>query len=255
MTNKGCISLWDNKDFPSVTPFLLEGSNNPCVIVCPGGGYRIRAEHEGAPVAMWLNSIGISAFVLNYRVCPNYHPAPSQDAKRAIRLIRKRAQEFGIDKQRVGILGFSAGGHLAATTGTYFEEDGLDENDEVDCESSIPNLMVLCYPVITLGEYGHANSTTNLLGDNPDEKLVYKLSLENSVTERTPRTFIWHAQSDGLVPVQNSILFAEALKKNNVEYEMHIFSNGSHGLGLAKNTKGVSQWTALCENWLKRSGF
>lgn len=259
------IELWP-EDHPSahslneekavITPYLLE-SDKPlaAVVVLPGGGYGMRADHEGKPIAEWLNSIGLHAFVLDYRVAPHKHPVPLNDAKRGLRLVRSRAAEFGVDPNRVGILGFSAGGHLASTAGTHYDLGDQTSQDLVERESSRPDLMVLCYPVISLGEYRHDGSRVNLLGEHAPEELVELLSNENQVTESTPPTFLWHTADDGAVPVENSLMFAAALSRNRVPHELHVYESGRHGLGLAQEEPETYTWPMLCEKWLRRRGF
>ncbi|MDL4839612.1 alpha/beta hydrolase [Aquibacillus rhizosphaerae] len=245
-----------NEHCPSMTPYLLEGNSRyPLIIVIPGGGYSHRADHEGSPVAKWLNSLGISAVVLNYRVNPDFHTYPMEDAQRAIKMVRHYADEWQIDKDRVGVLGFSAGGHLASTVGTHFEGDHLVDEDPISQQSNRPNLMILCYPVITMGKYTHLGSKQTLLGRNHEESLVNYYSNEKHVDEKTPPTFLWHTADDSSVPVENSIHFVESLSKHNVSHELHIFESGPHGLGLAKDSYSVSMWTTLCEIWLKGKGF
>jgi acetyl esterase/lipase len=244
------------EDKPRITPFIPAGDGPlGCVIVCPGGGYAGRAGHEAAPVSKWLNSFGVASFVLDYRVAPYRHPVPLGDAQRSIRLVRARAAEWKIDPKRIGILGFSAGGHLAATAATLFDAGKADAVDPIDRQSSRPDAAILCYPVISFGEFRHHGSMVNLIGDNPDPDLRRKLSLENSVTPQTPPTFLWHTSDDGGVPVENSLLFAAALHKCKVPFALHVFPHGSHGLGLALNVPEVKEWTALCETWLKGLGF
>jgi len=246
----------NNGEVPSLTPYLLENNKiNSAIIVCPGGGYVKRAEHEGEPVALWLNSIGISSFVLNYRVAPYRYPYPILDVKRAIRLVRYNADKFHIDQERIGILGFSAGGHLACMSAVHFDDGNQDSGDPVEKIGSKPNILILCYPVISFLRFYHRGSMISLLGEDSPEGLRGFLSGENCVTENTPPTFIWHTADDAGVPVENSILFAEALRKFNVPFELHIFQSGRHGLGLAKEDPYVSKWTELCENWLKRVQF
>jgi acetyl esterase/lipase len=232
-------------DAPRLTPFLLDGSGPyPAVVVCPGGGYRRRAPHEGEPVARWLNGLGIAAFVLDYRVAPNQHPAPLEDAGRAMRTVRERAAEWRVDRGRVGILGFSAGGHVAASAGTLMDDaDGR------------PDLMVLCYPVITFGEHRHEGSMLNLLGEEPPTELREALSLERRVTAEMPPTFLWHTADDASVPVENSLVFAGALARHDVPFALHVFPRGRHGLGLAVEDPVVGAWTGLCAAWLAAQGF
>ncbi|WP_186579633.1 alpha/beta hydrolase [Aquibacillus kalidii] len=245
-----------NENIPSLTPYLLDGeSPSPIVIVCPGGAYMNRADHEGEPVAKWLNEIGISAVVLHYRVYPHQYPAALHDALRAIRLVRHHATEWNIDPDRVGILGFSAGGHLAATASIHNSAEAFEIKDSIDQCSSKPDLTILCYPVITMGLFTHKGSKQALLGEDPDESLVEHLSMEKQVIPNTPPTFIWHTADDEAVPVENSLQFASSLSINRVPYACHLFENGRHGLGLAEDNMEVKQWTELCEQWLRKKGF
>jgi len=198
----------------------------------------------------------VAAVVLDYRVSPYRHPIPLGDAQRAIRLVRSRAADWKIDPKRVGILGFSAGGHLAGSAATIFDAGKPDAADPIDRESCRPDAAVLCYAVLTFGEFRHNGSMVNLLGsDNPDAKLRESLSLETRVTRETPPTFLWHTSDDGAVPVENSLLFAAALHKNKVPFELHVFPHGQHGLGLATGVPEVGQWPSLCAAWLKGIGF
>lgn len=246
----------EQEDKPTLVPYLVEGSEpTAAVIVCPGGGYARRANHEGEPVAQWLNSLGISAFVVHYRVAPYRHPNPLMDAQRAIRTVRSRANEWNIDPNRVGILGFSAGGHVAGSAGTHYDAGRPDAEDPIERESSRPDLLVLCYAVISFGPYAHKGSLTNLLGESPDPSLVELMSHELQVTEDTPPTFLWHTADDASVPVENSLLFASALSRNRVPFELHVFESGRHGLGLAAEQHGVRAWTDVCASWLQQRGF
>ncbi|UQZ85922.1 Acetylxylan esterase precursor [Paenibacillus konkukensis] len=245
------------EDLPTLVPYLAEGNGGPnaAVIVCPGGGYARRAQHEGEPVALWLNSLGISAFVVHYRVAPYRHPNPLMDAQRAIRTVRSRASEWKVDPGRVGILGFSAGGHVASSAGTHYDAGRPDAEDPVERFSSRPDLLVLCYPVISFGAHAHQGSRSNLLGEHPDGALVELMSSELQVTEDTPPTFLWHTADDASVPVENSLLFASALSRNKVPFELHVFESGRHGLGLAGEQPGVRAWTEVCASWLQQRGF
>lgn len=255
--------LWPQKetaayqDFtPALTPFLAErGEPHGAFIVCPGGGYHHRAQHEGEPVAKWLNSLGISAFVLNYRVSPDRHPAPLADCQRAIRYIRHHSAQWNLDKKRIGILGFSAGGHLAASISTLYKQKFYETGDLIDQESGRPDAAILCYPVISLLEHFHESSLHNLLGERPSVQLRAALSSDRNVTSETPSTFLWHTADDASVPVENSLIYAQALSKYKIPYEMHIFPNGRHGLGLAEQDPKVGKWTELCKTWLIRQGF
>ena len=261
------IKLWDAgtpgalgsapDDIPTLTPFIpKEHANGAAVIVCPGGGYTRLADHEGRPVAEWLNTLGITAFVLKYRLGPKYHhPAPLQDAARAVRLIRARAAEWKLDPKRIGILGFSAGGHVASTIGTHFDAGQANATDAIDRVSSRPDLLVLIYPVITMGEFTHAGSKKQLLGDNPTAEMVKLLSNEQQVTKETPPTFLVHTANDAGVPVENSLQFAEALRKAGVPFEMHIYERGRHGFGMGGTDPILSTWPARCADWLKLNGF
>jgi acetyl esterase/lipase len=241
-------------DRPSITPYLLEtGQRNACIIVCPGGGYNHLAEpKEGETIARWLNEIGLSAVVLHYRVAPYRHPCPLMDAQRTIRLLRARAQEWSIDRNRIGILGFSAGGHLSATAGTRYDAGVPDAADPIERESSRPDLMVLCYAGISMSEFPH---NPYLLGEHAADELRHELSNEKHVTPHTPPAFLWMTADDAKVPVQHNLLFAAALAEHKVPFEMHIFGEGRHGLGIAKDHPSVGQWTELCRVWLKKQGF
>lgn len=254
------ISLYSDDshltEAPSITAYWADGEGpKPAMIVCPGGGYRHKAKHEGEPVARWLNGIGITAFVLDYRVAPHRHPLPLSDAQRAIRLVRHRAADWGVDPSRICILGFSAGGHLAASAGTMEAPAASGNTDPVERESTRPDLMVLCYPVITFGEGGHEGSRLNLLGPDPSPELRAQLSVENRVSADTPPAFVWHTADDLSVPVQNSLKFVNALASFGIPFELHVFPHGRHGLGLAEEDEHVQQWTRLCAAWLRKNGF
>jgi len=245
-------------DVPTLTPYLppRERATGAAIIVCPGGGYQMLADHEGRPVAEWLNSLGIAAFVLKYRIAPRYHhPAPMLDAQRAMRLVRARAGEWGIDARRIGILGFSAGGHLASTAATHFDAGKPDAGDAIERVSSRPDLVILVYPVITMREQTHGGSKRNLLGAQPDPQLVTLMSNDEQVSKDTPPAFLIHTVNDAAVPVENSLLFAAALRRAGVPYEMHLYERGPHGFGLAPNDPILSSWPARCADWLRLHGF
>ena len=247
-------------DKPKITVYLApaERATGAAVVVCPGGGYHIlAADHEGKQIALWLNSLGVSAFVLQYRLGERYrHPAPLQDAQRAIRMVRSRAVEWRVDPKRVGILGFSAGGHLASTAATHFDDGRADAVDPIERQGSRPDFAVLCYAVISLVDpVAHSGSRKNLLGDPADPALVELLSNEKQVTSRTPPTFLWHTADDSAVPVENSLLFFQALRKAGVAGELHVFPHGKHGLGLAPGDPSVSQWPGLCAVWMEGLGL
>ena len=228
------------------------------VIVCPGGGYgHLAMEHEGEEVAEWFNARGVAAFVLRYRIAPRYqHPAPLQDAERAIRYVRSHAEKFKVDPDRIGIMGFSAGGHLASTAATHFDEGDPDADDPVERVSSRPDFAVLCYPVIAMStEYGHTGSKRNLLGEDPDPALVEEMSTEKQVTDRTPPTFLFHTNEDQGVPAENSVLFYLALREHDVPAELHIFAEGHHGVGLAPGDPLLSVWPRLLAQWMAGRGL
>lgn len=260
------VRLWSNKivsdmgpvndGCPSMSLYLLNTEMpSPVIIVYPGGSYTGRAAHEGEPVAIWLNHIGVSAIVLNYRVAPHRYPIPFEDAQQATRTVRYRAEDWNIDPKRVGVLGFSAGGHLAAMSGTHFDNGNPTAVDPIQRESSRPDILVLCYPVITMGQSTHVGSKISLLGDQPDPDIVTFLSAETQVTPSTPPAFVWHTADDEPVPVENSLLFAGALARSRVPYELHVFESGPHGLGLAEGHRGAMAWTTLCESWLRAQRF
>jgi acetyl esterase/lipase len=246
-------------DQPSLTPFVLpKGSGSgSAIIVCPGGSYvNLSMDKEGYAVAKWLNGLGVSAFVLKYRLGPRYHhPIELGDAQRAIRIVRTRAGEYGFEADRIGIMGFSAGGHLASTAGTHFDSGDSSAADPIDRAGSRPDFLVLCYPVITFGTFAHQGSKRNLLGDNPDPKLVENLSNELQVTKDTPPTFLFHTTTDATVPVENSVMFYAALRKAGVPAELHIYERGPHGVGLAPNDPVLSTWPARLADWLKIHGW
>lgn len=229
------------------------------VIVFPGGGYgHLAMGHEGTEIAEWLNARGITAFVLKYRMSStgHRHPVPMMDAQQAIRTVRAKAKEYKIDPKRIGVLGFSAGGHLASTVGTHFDDGKPGSDDPIERVSSRPDFLVLAYPVISLKEsFSHGGSRKKLLGEEPDPALVENLSNETQVTARTPPTFIFQTTEDKSVPAENAVAFYLALRAAKVPAEMHIFQNGPHGKGLAKDFPGTSKWPELCELWLKNRGL
>jgi acetyl esterase/lipase len=273
------IPLWPNgtpgakgtdpdKDVPTLTiclpkPEIATGS---AVVVCPGGGYGMLAvDHEGKQVAEWLNSVGVAAFILKYRLGPRYHhPAMLDDAGRAIRTVRAGKDRWGLDPHKVAIIGFSAGGHLASTAGTHFDAGKPDAEDPIERVSSRPDRLILVYPVVALATpYGHSGSLHNLLGDHPTQELVESLSNERQVTKDTPPTFLAHTNADSGVPAENSLLFVLALRKAGVPVELHLFERGVHGLGLGRGAAqfkiapdpAFQMWPKLCETWLKNQGF
>ncbi len=246
-------------DKPSLAPYLVPAGRGTgtAVVVCPGGGYGgLSMDKEGDQIAKWLNSLGVSAFVLKYRLGPKYHhPVELGDAQRAIRTVRSKAAEYRLLPDRIGIMGFSAGGHLASTAGTHFDAGDAAAGDPIDRLSSRPDFLVLCYPVISFGEFAHQGSRRNLLGDNPDPKLVVSLSNETQVTAQTPPTFLFHTTTDGSVPVENSVMFYAALRKAGVPAELHIYERGPHGVGLAQTDEALSTWPARLADWLRVHGW
>ncbi|HLK50144.1 MAG TPA: alpha/beta hydrolase [Bryobacteraceae bacterium] len=263
------IALWEgaapgavgdtDADRPTLTFYrAARQPNGTAVIVAPGGGYSALAiDHEGRYVAAWLNAMGVSAFVLKYRLGPRYHhPIELGDAQRAIRLVRTGAAQFGVQADRLGMMGFSAGGHLTATAGTHFDQGNPAAADPVDRASSRPDFLILAYPVISFDPaIAHAGSVRSLLGENPAPGLIQSLSDELQVTAATPPTFLFHTTADRTVPVENSVRFYLALRAANVPAEMHLFENGPHGVGLALADPALSLWPTLLSNWLRGRGL
>ena len=248
----------DAADKPSLTIYQPEKPNGTAVVVCPGGGYgHLATGHEGAEIGEWFKSLGVTAFILQYRIAPRYqHPAPINDAQRAIRLVRSRAGEWKLNPKRIGIMGFSAGGHLASTAGTHFDSGKADAPDAIDRASCRPDFLILCYPVISFTtEYTHVGSRNNLLGKDADAKLVESLSNEKQVTSDTPTTFLFHTDEDSGVPPENSALFYLALRKAKVPAELHIYQRGRHGVGLAKQDPILGTWPDRLADWLKAQGL
>lgn len=249
-----------DSDKPALTIYTIGGDQKvpTGVLVFPGGGYvNLAIDHEGQQIAAWLNSYGISAFVLRYRLGPKYHhPVELGDAQRAIRYVRTHAAEFGIDSHRIGVWGFSAGGHLASSTGTHFDNGNTNTSDPIERQSCRPDFMILAYPVITFEEpYLHRGSRDSLLGSNPDPAVKGLLSNERQVTKQTPPTFLFHTSDDDVVPVQNSLLFYEALRSAGIPAEMHIYEHGEHGVGLARNNPELASWPDLLAEWLHHRGL
>jgi acetyl esterase/lipase len=248
-------------DIPTLTPYLPGATNatGAALVICPGGGYGMLAPYEGNDYALWLNQHGVTCFVLEYRLGSHgyRHPAMMQDAARAVRLVRAKAADWKIDVKRVGIMGSSAGGHLASTLLTHFDSGNTNSNDPVERQSSRPDIGILCYPVITMGEYAHQGSKKNLLGTNPPPELVKLLSNELQVTTNTPPCFIWTTFEDKTVPMENSLLFAEGLRKNHVPFDLHVYQKGKHGMGLADKPPFAHPhpWAGDCLFWLKAQNF
>ena len=253
-------------DTPNLTLYKAAGNGiHTAVIIAPGGSYaHLSMTYEGRDVAVWMNNVGVTAFVLKYRLTPYHHPIELEDAQRAIRLVRSRAAEFGIDPNRLGMMGFSAGGHLTSTAGTHFDAGNPNATDPIDRVSSRPDFLILGYPVISfqasvLGTpdvlKANGSSGRNLLGDNPDPKLLDYLSNETQVTAQTPPTFIYHSTSDQTVPVASSVAFYLALHKAGVPVELHTFEKGSHGGGLALGDPARGIWPTLLLNWMRGRGL
>lgn len=270
------IRLWEgpapaalgdsDEDIPAITPYLLgplsDGKGRPCVIVCPGGGYSARTVHEGDFYAHWLNELGISAFVLRYRLGSHgyRHPTMLGDVARAVRFVRTHAKTYGVDPQKIGVIGSSAGGHLVSTILTHFDAGDPNAADPVDRASSRPDLGILLYPVITMqSDFTHRGSCKQLLGENPDPALIELLSNERQVKDDTPPSFLVHSMRDKTVPVQNSLEFAAALDKHKVPFELHVYDLGGHGFGLGTHRRWEPEnrhpWVKECERWLAQLGF
>lgn len=234
---------------PSVEAYPAENSRG-AMVICPGGGYTHKAAHEGAPIARLLQGAGISAYVLDYRVSPCHREAPLSDAKRAIRLLKHMGYE------KVGILGFSAGGHLCCSAATLYDEGNSQSEDPVERYSSRPDVFVPCYAVVTFGKYTHMGSRESLLGKEKDnEELIRRFSAERNITRDTPPAFIWHTAQDGLVPAQNSLQLAMALRDHDVPFELHVYPLGHHGIGLGSENAVASQWGGEMCRFLNGLGF
>ncbi len=246
-----------SNDMPTITVFPADPAkaSGAAMVIFPGGGYGHLAGHEGKGYAEFFASHGIASFVVKYRLGSHgyRHPAMWNDASRAVRLVRSRAADWKLDPRRVGVIGSSAGGHLASTIATHFDAGKPDAPDPVERQSSRPDLAILCYPVITMGANTHGGSRNNLLGKEPDPELVKNLSNETQITKDTPPCFLWHTWEDKTVKVENSLEFATALQKAGVPYDLHIYQKGGHGMGLGKGA--VHPWSADCIYWLKAQGF
>lgn len=263
------VPLWPNGapgalgttevDTPAVSLYLPAANpTRTLIVVAPGGGYQhLAMDHEGLQVAQWLNAHGVAALVLRYRLGPKYHhPVELGDAQRAIRFARSHAAEWSVQPDHIGMWGFSAGGHLASTAGTHYDSGKAAATDVIERQSSRPDFLILAYPVISF-QPGilHAGSKKYLLGDSPDPQLVDLLSNEKQVTQQTPPTFLFHTADDPVVPVANSIVFFEALQKNKVPVELHVFRHGPHGVGLAQANPELSGWPDLLYHWLHENGW
>jgi len=250
----------EEEDIPTLTVYLADPENNTGtgVVVCPGGAYAgLAMDHEGRQIAEWLNGRGISAFILKYRLGPRYHhPSMLHDAQRALRYVRSNARVLGVVSDRIGIWGFSAGGHLASTAATHFDTGDPEADDPVERVGSRPDFAILGYPVITMEEeFTHAYSRTMLLGEDPDADLAHYLSNEKQVTAETPPTFLFHTNEDKGVPAENSVFFYLALRRAGVPAEMHIYETGRHGVGLAPDDPVLSSWADRLEDWFTIRGL
>jgi acetyl esterase/lipase len=266
---KAAIPLWPEgapgklgdrpEDRPTLTACLPapEARNGASMLILPGGGYAHLADHEGAGYAEWFVKHGVTCYVLKYRLGSSgyRHPAMLQDAARGLRMVRAFARRDGLDPARVGIIGSSAGGHLAATLLTHFDSGRADAADSVERESSRPDLGILCYPVITMGAATHAGSRQNLLGEHPSTELIEALSDEKQVTAQTPPCFIWSTSEDKTVPVENSLMFADALRRAGVPFDLHIFEKGPHGLGMGRPGHPAPPWTDPLLFWMRQRQF
>ena len=268
---QNAIPLWPNGapgalgtndfDIPTITPYLPDGTNaiGAAMVICPGGGYGGLAPHEGKDYALWLNQNGVTCFVLKYRLGSHgyRHPVMLNDAARAVRWVRAHADDYKIDAHRIGIMGSSAGGHLASTLLTHFDAGDTNSSDVVERQSSRPDLGILCYAVISMKEFTHGGSKANLLGKDPSPELVEYLSNELQVTTNTPPCFLWTTFEDKTVPLENTLMFAEALRKNQVPFDLHVYQKGGHGMGLKDKLpfNHPHPWAADCLFWLKVQGF
>ena len=248
-------------DIPILTPYLPESetATGAAMLIFPGGGYGHLAAHEGEDYALFLNTLGIAAFVLQYRLGTNgyRHPVMLQDAARAMRVLRARADEWNLDKNRIGVMGSSAGGHLASTLLTHYDSGDANSEDSIERESSRPDIGVLCYAVISLGIHAHGGSRKNLLGENPTPELIEFLSSERHVNAQTPPCFVWHTQEDAAVKVENALEFAAALQRNGVPFDLHIYQKGRHGIGLVDKPPfaNAHPWSRDLAFWLREQNF
>jgi len=250
-----------SNDIPTITPYLPDGTNatGAAMVICPGGGYAHLAPHEGNDYALWLNQHGIACFVLKSRLGSSgyHHPAMLNDVTRAMRWVRAHAAEYAIDSHRIGVMGSSAGGHLASSVLTHFDAGDPNAADKIEQQSSRPDLGILCYAVITLGEFTHRGSRNNLLGTNQTAELVEYLSSERQVSDSTPPCFLWTTFEDKAVPMENTLLFAGALRKHNVPFALHVYEKGGHGMGLKDKPPFTHPhpWAGDCLFWLQERGF
>ncbi len=257
----GIPSRYEKVTDPSLTVFLptAEKATGTAVIICPGGGYGVLAfDHEGYAIARWLNENGIAGIILKYRlpsdlIMKDKSVGPLQDAQEAIRIIRRNREHWRIDPHKIGVIGFSAGGHLASTISTHYADNVYEV---ADTTSARPDFSLLIYPVITFNSsFTHGGSRKNLIGNNPSQEAIDHFSNELQINAKTPPAFLVHSSDDKAVPVKNSLVYYEALVKNNIAAEMHIFQKGGHGYGLSVGKGTQSSWPVLCINWLNENGF
>ncbi|HHY81935.1 MAG TPA: alpha/beta hydrolase [Clostridiales bacterium] len=277
------IAIWDNTGYtpqanelqPTLTTYVLDYSpemphhdKRPAVLICPGGGYFLTSDREAEPVAMRFAAAGFHAFVLRYRTTPARHPSPLLDVSRAMWIIRENAHQWHVDTDRIAVCGFSAGAHLAGSLGVFWHQEWISKTIEMPRGINKPNALILSYPVITSGKFAHRGSFENLLGKDASRELLDSMSLELHVSKLTPPTFLWHTFDDEAVPVENSLLFANALRKQGIPFELHIYPEGQHGLSLCdKETAAnygelkdwvnhhAASWFNLCVEWLNDKAF
>lgn len=240
--------------------FILDGRSRGAVLICPGGGYEFISDREGEPIAVQFNSAGYHAFVLKYNVKPENYRQPLFDVSKAMCLIRENAEKWNIDKDKIAICGFSAGGHAAASLGVYWDKQYLNKLSGFKAGMNKPDALILCYPVITSGKFAHRDSFYNLLGKEYSNDKLDEMSLEKHISKNTPPAFIWHTLQDRTVPMENSLLFAEGLRREDIPFELHIYPEGPHGLSLAtfetsnerkQSDPHVATWMKLCTEWLQ----
>ncbi|OPJ62100.1 alpha/beta hydrolase [Clostridium oryzae] len=262
------INLWNEENYdkqtdgfkPYMDTYVLYGNKKrPAVVICPGGAYAFTSDREAEAIALKFNAAGFHAFIVYYSVAPRKHPQPILDVSRAMCIVRENAEKWNVDSNKIAICGFSAGGHLAASLSVYWEKDYISKHVQITQGLNRPNAAILCYPVITSGEFAHEDSFKNLLGNKLSKSTIEEMSLEKHVNEKVPPTFIWHTYADELVPVENSLLFARALKSKEIPFELHIYPDGVHGLSLATEETAydgygqnphVATWMKLCIEWL-----
>jgi acetyl esterase/lipase len=259
--NEGMPTRFEKVTDPSLYVFLpsKEAATGTAILVCPGGGYAgLAFSHEGFAIAKWLNNNGIAAVILKYRlpsdlIMQDKSIGPLQDAQEALRVIRRNASSWNINPRKIGVMGFSAGGHLASTLSTHFDEKVYNVKDTT---SARPDFSILVYPVITMDStFTHQGSRRNLIGNHPSSEAIKRFSNELQITGKTPPSFLVHSEDDKTVPVKNSIVYFEGLVHNNIPAELHIFQKGGHGYGLAENRGTQSAWPDLCLKWMKLLGY